>query len=1561
MSDDDSEGGGDNIFAAAGDVDQGEKPAPKAVPQARGSMSALLAKFNPLSSSSGATKPGSRGGAATSAASGNNHANSSFSSTSEQQTQAAASQEDKESSAGAASKAFSTSTSAAPTHLPANFQQQLENSKVCFCHNTLEANVERAKPWDAQTPSVLIGHFFFTSAFDSGNGGRIMRVPKPKPLSMGYEPVSEDPVCYDPWEYHVWVSPDCANTIHQSTCRTWFYFRVTSAETSYVSEKPEEEESGGGPAGSATSEGQGNGKKLPRIHPMHLVVRGMQNQSRLYKENYSVWMRFVDGPWHRVPNMTGPNPQAATPRASGVDHKLGQKIGRIGTASGGSRASTASGEAKTEALMRQTMQHQIAQQQQVEAVWHDPHQGGTGLSLHFVAPIPLDSTPVEFAFCVPFSHTDMETYLARIERQFLAYDKALFDRNAAEACGITSGGAGAAGSKEQAGGSSSFSNAAAAADQQRPKTTSSVPVGSATGNIKQDNSQSEESQRDRSFSSDGVPASILSSSSKYAKTGGNFRLSAASNPMNWVPTRLLPSSASNSASSSEAGAGKNGDSAENSTTSSSSSRPSSSSSVQQLSSSNVSSSSAAVYGSAAGGNGFANGDTNQNPLITGNSLSSSSSTSRSSSRNRSGSATFSAFSVPPVPFNFRTISGLNNFESITKLDHLDSEERLFFFPTKQHHRGMPMPPKGQNVFLRVEKFCKSLQGRDLYLMTITDKRLFQFDPHEAKNLGKLNEALKLRPACFLSARVHPGETPGQFAWLGMIQFLLSDDERAEALRRAFVFRCIPILNPDGVALGHYRMNSRGQNLNRFYSKSSASEHEGVHHAMRFLTETLRKNLFFYLDFHAHATRRGIFLFGNNVTGKSLQLGQDLVVEQAWNVTYSQMAALNSPYFETEGCNFQIKNQLGVPGGSGGSGGGNNSKNVLSSTTASSTGASTPTGGSASGSTANQNNVGSELGKDGTGRVAVHNHCNVVHSYTLECNYNSINPASSSIKTRWNGGNWDPDFGPVTFFYDVNSWVQVGEALAISLLDMYGHNCRSRLLNLRQNSLSGYFADRHQVLRRELATLTNSHPSQAAMAAASRKNSVANERKNNNAKDNIKDDWNSSTASPTKNGGAGQEKDSQDKAKTKTKTSIKVAPSAAVSIEHVGNHLYKEPWQHGNRNSSNSSSNSGADVSTTASSTNQSRLSSAASSASSSSASSTSQAGDRDNNSHQAGSASGSAANNKGGSSAQPSSIYLMYNQNGSENSTAAPSDTETAMSQTDGEEYRWEDLVHKQEIVPKHIGTMNLADLLKREQACAEKCCLWKQSSTGGSTSSSKKAASKINAASLPKGCFNVLKEHDSVTRVLPETLQRILAKIAAEQQNLVGSGGGSASSTAGAGGGLAGQNAAAPGAGLIQGSSSSKSPRTATVGDAKEAAKMSRQPFVTLRVSSASSAAAAVPDITANKDVTTSAVAIPLVVGGKSTQQDNSSSSDNSYSTNQKQLSSTNPEQQTIVAVTTKKPAAGKAKAKLAKAVRAVSRARSLSKNAGSKKKPSKEKDDHGPQLNASGNKGSKNGGGDG
>ena len=67
---------------------------------------------------------------------------------------------------------------------------------------------------------------------------------------------------------------------------------------------------------------------------------------------------------------------------------------------------------------------------------------------------------------------------------------------------------------------------------------------------------------------------------------------------------------------------------------------------------------------------------------------------------------------------------------------------------------------------------------------------------------------------FLSSRVHSGETIGSYKIKGVIDFLTSDSFKATLLRDKFIFKIIPMLNPDGVICGNYRCSLAGCDLNR---------------------------------------------------------------------------------------------------------------------------------------------------------------------------------------------------------------------------------------------------------------------------------------------------------------------------------------------------------------------------------------------------------------------------------------------------------------------------------------------------------------------------------------------------------------------------------------------------------------------------------------------------------------------------------------------------------------------------------------------------------------------------
>ncbi|XP_048841776.1 cytosolic carboxypeptidase-like protein 5 isoform X2 [Brienomyrus brachyistius] len=422
-----------------------------------------------------------------------------------------------------------------------------------------------------------------------------------------------------------------------------------------------------------------------------------------------------------------------------------------------------------------------------------------------------------------------------------------------------------------------------------------------------------------------------------------------------------------------------------------------------------------------------------------------------------------------------------------------------------------------SVYYHRELLCHSLDGHRVDLITITschgmmEERETRLDKLFPDGATPRPHRFAGKRVFFLSSRVHPGETPSSFVFNGFLSFILKqDDPRAQALRRMFVFKLIPMLNPDGVVRGHYRTDSRGVNLNRQYLNPSSELHPSIyaakavilyHHVQnrisrgspdwRTFTTPLCSNLLstkssnhsntkclntfdlersnnlrndreqgtgdlplsaggsaspdipacseenaspwlgeldreghcdeeeglksrssgeslqpsesippqeggiaYYVDLHGHASKRGCFMYGNSLSVEN---------DQVENLLYPKLISFNSAHFDFVGCNFSEKNMYAKDKRDGQS-------------------------------------------KEGSGRVAIHKAIGLVHSYTLECNYNTGRSVSSIPPACHDNGRATPP--PPPAFppkYTPEIFEQVGRAVAVAALDMVECNPWPRLI------------------------------------------------------------------------------------------------------------------------------------------------------------------------------------------------------------------------------------------------------------------------------------------------------------------------------------------------------------------------------------------------------------------------------------------------------------------------------------------------------------------------------------
>ncbi len=313
----------------------------------------------------------------------------------------------------------------------------------------------------------------------------------------------------------------------------------------------------------------------------------------------------------------------------------------------------------------------------------------------------------------------------------------------------------------------------------------------------------------------------------------------------------------------------------------------------------------------------------------------------------------------------------------------------------------------RSIYVHRERLAVSVQGRRVDMLTVSSLKhvLGRREPElpaplfsdGAARAAAFSEA---KPILFVSARVHPGETPASHVLNGFLEFVLrEDDARAQALRDRFVVKLVPMLNPDGVFLGHYRADSLGANLNRFYRDPDPLAQPAVWAVRTYLlSEHVLPKLHLYLDCHAHAAKRGCFLYGNSLADFEKQVDA---------VLFAKVLSLNTAHFDFAASNFTEENMVSLDRRDG-------------------------------------------LSKEGSGRVGIFQATGerLPFIYTLECNYNMgrlINavPPVAGNADRGAASPERPARGRPPF-YAISHYEEVGRAIAVTVLDMAECNPWSRI-------------------------------------------------------------------------------------------------------------------------------------------------------------------------------------------------------------------------------------------------------------------------------------------------------------------------------------------------------------------------------------------------------------------------------------------------------------------------------------------------------------------------------------
>ncbi|KAG0714549.1 Cytosolic carboxypeptidase 1 [Chionoecetes opilio] len=168
--------------------------------------------------------------------------------------------------------------------------------------------------------------------------------------------------------------------------------------------------------------------------------------------------------------------------------------------------------------------------------------------------------------------------------------------------------------------------------------------------------------------------------------------------------------------------------------------------------------------------------------------------------------------------------------------------RLKAYLGRQHGKELP-----SHVFYSNQVLCRTLNGNPVPLLTITSK-----------------DDKKDKEVIFFTGRVHPGESNASWVMEGVLDRLMQDSAISRQLLDKYIFKIVPMLNPEGVIHGNHRCGLTDEDLNRRWMEPHPILHPTIYHAkalLEYLQSVAKVKVRVFCDFHGHSCQKNVFMYG----------------------------------------------------------------------------------------------------------------------------------------------------------------------------------------------------------------------------------------------------------------------------------------------------------------------------------------------------------------------------------------------------------------------------------------------------------------------------------------------------------------------------------------------------------------------------------------------------------------------------------------------------------------------------------------------------------------------------